>query len=176
MAGRIHHKGNVHLAAQRFIVRFAKAHQNQPVHIPHRGENRNFADVGSGFDHQKIAFFVDLMREGVQGRHHEPILQNPSLVLEVVVHNHADDARVVLCQQNSCHIGDVSGSLQFLFDPLYRGSGNFLRLAVDHVGNGCRAKPQSFSKLRCAGIIWDITPFSIKTAFRMARLYYPPQK
>lgn len=32
------------------------------------------------------------------------------------------------------------------------------------------------SKLRCAGISWDITPFPIKTAFRMARLYYPPQK
>ena len=139
----IHDEGDSRLAAQRFIVSLAEAHQNQPVHIPHRGKNRDLADVGGGFYHQKIALLVGLARECIKGRHHKAVLQNPSLVLDMVVHDHADDTGVISRQQNTGHIGDVAGLFQLLLDPLYRCIGNFGGFSVDHIGDGGCAETQS---------------------------------
>ena len=139
----IHNEGDSRLAAQRFIVSLAEAHQNQPVHIPHRGKNRDLADVSGGFYHQKIALLVDLARECVQGRHHKAVLQDPSLVLDMVVHDHADDTGVVSRQQDTGHIGNIAGLFQLLLDPFYRCIGNFVSFSVDHIGDCCCAKTQS---------------------------------
>ena len=131
------------MAAQCFIIGLAKAHQNQPVHIPHRGKNRDLADVSGGFYHQKVAFFVGLARECIQGRHYEAVLQNPSLVLDMVVHDYAYNAGVISRQQDTGHIGDVAGFFQLLLNPLYRCIGNFSGFSVDHIGDRCRANTQS---------------------------------
>ena len=105
----IHYEGNSRLAAQCFIIGLAKPIKISPsiFHVEAKPGSRG---CRRWFLSSKSSLFSLASREGcIQGRHHEAVLQNPSLVLDMVVHDNTYDAGVIPRQQDTGHIGDVAG-------------------------------------------------------------------
>ena len=85
--------------------------------------------------------FFDLRGKLVQRFGDKKVAQRAPLILFVVVDKHADDPRVVLCQEDPRHVGDILPLLQQRRHALDRRVRDLLRLPVDHVRYRRRAEP-----------------------------------
>ena len=138
----IYHEWDPHVIAERLVVLRAEADHNDPLHVPHGGKAEDLPGVLRFFHHHEPAGLFDLRGKLVQRFGDKKIAQRAPLILFVVVDKHADDPRVVLCQEDPRHVGDILPLLQQRRHALDRRVRDLLRLPVDHVRYRRRAEPQ----------------------------------
>ena len=144
----VHHKGDPHPVSQGGIVLLAKAHDDQPVHVPHGGELDDLFHVPRLFDHHKLPALFDLGGEVVEGGGDIAVFQGAAFVFLVVVDHDADNAGAVLGQEDSGHTGDVLTLLQQGLHSFHGLVGDLFGLSVQHIGNRGRAQAQLPGNIR----------------------------
>ena len=138
----IYHERDPHVIAECLVVLRAEADHNDPLHVPHGGKAEDLPGVLRFFHHHEPAGLFDLRGKLVQRFGDKKVAQRAPLILFVVVDKHADDPRVVLCQEDPRHVGDILPLLQQRRHALDRRVRDLLRLPVDHVRYRRRAEPQ----------------------------------
>ena len=97
------------------------------------------------------------------------IAQRAPLILFVVVDKHADDPRVVLCQEDPRHVGDILPLLQQRRHALDRRVRDLLRLPVDHVRYRRRAEPQFLRQITLRALLKIYLPNQVSLIVRKKR-------